>query len=232
MEKQIWDLDFNSDEEEITASLQELAQKQIGITERLSEKYAVSINYALQLLGFKQQQKILKEQRKGNRELAKYTLWLALATIGLALITAVIGLATTYYSYKTEKLADAKNSAQFLITFNSQLRNGSHSYSDLIYTIATEQKLNNFSDEEIDNYLVQWDLIDDLVQKGLVEQGSAYDMFSYDVEAAYCSPYIKKFVSEVRDASSADDNDYTGFTDLADKFLTQDSGVLCKPNQY
>ena len=96
MEKRIWDLNFDSDEAEIMQKLKELITSRVNNTEHQNERDDVSINYALQLLNLKQQQKLVQEQKNGNHELVKSTKWLAYATIGLAIITAIIGLASLF----------------------------------------------------------------------------------------------------------------------------------------
>ena len=93
LEKKVWSLNFHSDEEEIAGILRDLASERFNNGDWSFETTTLSVNYAIQLLNLKQQQKLVQEQRKGSQELVTSTRWLAYATIALAAITAIIGLA-------------------------------------------------------------------------------------------------------------------------------------------
>jgi hypothetical protein len=150
-----------------------------------------------------------------------------------------VAVGTAYYTGKQanalqEQIQDSgkQQSASFVLDINTQLRDGSSSYSNIIGALANGSSINGFSTEEIDNYLVTWELVDDLVQNGVIDKNTAYDAFSYDVEAAYCSPYIKKYILATRasDLASGGSQDYGGFTNLARIFLTEDGNQPCSAN--
>ncbi len=152
----------------------------------------------------------------------------------IALLSLVVAIWTAYFTNAQVKLvqeqvqiSERQASATFLIDLNNQLRNGSSSYSDIIYALATGQSLKAFSDEKKDNYLVMWDLIDSLVEYKIIDSDSAYDAFSYDVEQAYCSPDIRTFILSVRKQDATNAADYGGFTNLGRQFLLIDGNKPC-----
>jgi hypothetical protein len=93
LEMRVWSLDFHSSEEEIAEVLRALTSERFNNGDWSYVTTTLSVNYAIQLLNLKQQQKLVQEQRRGSDELVTSTKWLAYATIALAVITAIIGLA-------------------------------------------------------------------------------------------------------------------------------------------
>ena len=156
-------------------------------------------------------------------------------------IIVIIGLPIALYQIHQTKVAEQESeliqntseqtaSASFMVEFNNELRNASPSYSSLINAIATNKPIfapkGTFTNENVDNYLVMWELLDRLTFENLINAPMAYDAFSYDVEAAYCSPEIKTYVLQSR-KEDQNQAEYGGFTDLAREYLHDDQNKPC-----
>ncbi|MGC9610607.1 MAG: hypothetical protein ABSE68_00025 [Minisyncoccia bacterium] len=85
--------DVNSSEEEIVT----FCQQEAGGNPGVGVGHEMRLNYGLNLLAHKQQQKLLANQDNSNRNLIFWTKILALTTIGLAMVTAILA-GITYQS--------------------------------------------------------------------------------------------------------------------------------------
>jgi hypothetical protein len=47
-------------------------------------------------------------------------------------------------------------------------------------------------------YLLEWELLSNLDEEGLISSGMVYDAFSYDIEKAYCSREVASYVADLR----------------------------------
>ncbi len=165
---------------------------------------------------------------------------LSLLVAGLLFVaTAIIALYTGQQAIVLQKqIQNSQNqqSATFMIDFNSQLRNGIDSYSGLISAIANDQPIlygpkAKFTDEKVDDYLMMWGLLDDVVDKNLITDEMASDAFSYDVEKAYCNPDIKKYVQESQAEEGGPNSGIDGgFTNIAREFIREDDQPFCSEN--
>lgn len=93
MTEQLKDINVNLTEEQLI----EFAEKATWDINLTSEKRALYVAYAMDLLKFKQQKELLADQVKfnekmigTNKDLVKYTKYLVFATWGLAIVTLII----------------------------------------------------------------------------------------------------------------------------------------------
>jgi len=136
-------------------------------------------------------------------------------------ITQIVLFIFAIIQFRTFLQQDRSNtyqhSAQFMLDFNKQLR-GKDGYQQLIEDIAVDSPiLRRHSMAEIDNYLVLWELLDDVYRNKLIESEGLYAAFSYDIQKAYNNKEIKGYIIQVR----KDENDstlYSGFEHLASLF--------------
>lgn len=154
----------------------------------------------------------------------------------IAILSLTVAIWSSWNTAQQTKLIQEQSNAStkqastaFVINLNNELRNGSNSYSSVINAITNGYSLQGFSNQEIDNYLVIWELIDHALENGVLDDSSAYDAFSFDVEHAYCSPFIKSFVLVARKRDE-EPEEYGGFTNLARNFLIEDGGKPCSPD--
>ena len=165
----------------------------------------------------------------------------------ISLIVAILSfMATAIVAFCTEQQVNTlqkqiqnshdQQSATFMIDFNNQLRNGADSYSGLISAISNNEPIlygpgAKFMNEKVDDYLMMWALLDEVVDKNLITPEMASDAFSYDVEKAYCNPDIKKYVQEVQAKAGGPDSEIDGgFTDIAREFIRNDDQPFCSEN--
>jgi hypothetical protein len=229
-EKEIWEFNFDSDDNEIVSLLQRLMRERVGITERLGERKDISINYAMQLLAFKQQQKLFNEQRDGNRGLVRSTKWLVYATMLLAIITAL----TVYFTYRTYELSNTANSIEYTLKMQDELNSNQFkgiedtiNYGDQnTQLISTQPNKVLFTQSDIENYIDDLDTIGSLVKEDVIFQQTAYDAFSIQVEMAWCNKDVQGVIAKDRtndkSASSLSDPIYSDFEYLAKIFLAKD----------
>jgi len=116
-------------------------------------------------------------------------------------------------------------SARLIVEFNNQLRNNDHNYSKIIDAIGNNDPLlkpmGKFTEGQIDNYLVEWELINNFYDHSLISQETLYDAFAYDIEKAYCNREIRQYMAKVRRNENNADM-YGGFEEISKKFLAID----------
>ncbi len=124
-------------------------------------------------------------------------------------------------------------SASVLMEFNSQLRNSSTSYSNILAVIDFGAPLmapkGGYRNEQINNYLAMWEMLGQFVVHGAVPQDMAYGMFYRDVEETYCNTEIKDFIVRNR-TEHKNPLEHNGFVTLAQSFLKTDPSALCSPD--
>jgi hypothetical protein len=110
-------------------------------------------------------------------------------------------------------------SASLMFQINKEVRSGvnSHIVADIDAAKPIFKPAGQYSLEEVDNYLMNWELLAKAYEHGLVNTDMLYDAFSYDIEKAWSNPEIQKFVMDARDAERNEDI-YGGFEELATKF--------------
>ena len=156
-----------------------------------------------------------------------------LAAIGSITSLLIAAWALYYTGMQTNLLGKQldesrkQEAAQLVLNINNELRNKENPRSKIVAALADGKSLQGFSDEQIDSYLMMWELVDSLMERNLIDHDSAYDVFSYDVERAYCSAYIRDYVRTVRSESAMDAADYGGFTNLGRTFLIEDGDDPC-----
>jgi hypothetical protein len=77
-----------------------------------------------------------------------------------------------------------------------------------------KQKGGAFSDADLDDYLVMFELLDNAYKHHLITQDMVYDAFSYDLEKAYENKEIQEFIKSVGQQEH-EVSDYEGFEALA-----------------
>jgi hypothetical protein len=117
-------------------------------------------------------------------------------------------------------------SAKLMIEFNNQLRNGQSNYSDFLEAVDNDNPIlktsgGKFSDIQIDNFLVEWELLEQMREKHLISEDMLYDAFSYEVEATWNHKDIQTFIRDARKQDNSPDL-YSGFQDLAQHFTAED----------
>ncbi len=146
----------------------------------------------------------------------------------------IIILVPMLYFHKGEASSGATNSvaqsASVLMEFNSQLRNSSTSYSNILAVIDFGAPLmapkGGYRSEQINNFLAMWEMLGQFVIHGAVPQDMAYNMFYRDVEETYCYPEVKDFIVRSR-TEHKNPLEHQGFVTLAQSFLKMDPNKLC-----
>jgi hypothetical protein len=161
-----------------------------------------------------------------------------------ASVTALLlVIATIFIAIYTHQQADilkeqiqnstSQESATFMIDFNNQLRNGPSSYSKIIHALDSNQPIlygqkAQFTSETVDDYLMMWELVGNMMQNHVIASNMAYDAFSYDVENAYCNPDIKKYIQTAQAENGGPSGGlYASFDNLARGFLQIDNNQPC-----
>ena len=177
----------------------------------------------------------LKITEKGERLLSIFH-YLEVSKEWAPLFISLLALVFSIYFSISNTMSETRlNSANFMVEFNSQLRNGKNSYSKLIYAIdgnnfSLEELNANFSTEYLDNYLMMWELLDNAMEHKLIAEDMAYDAFSYDIEKAYCNSTVKKYIQESRVTDVNNSDLYGGFTTLARRFMALEQHPFCQIN--
>jgi len=121
-------------------------------------------------------------------------------------------------------------SAKLMIDFNDQLRNNQNNYTEFLDAVDNGKPLmkpkGKFSDVQIDNFLVEWELLNEMRENKLISEEMLSDAFSYEVEATWCNKDIQKFITAARKEDNSPDL-YVGVEELANYFLKQDK-TSCK----
>jgi len=143
----------------------------------------------------------------------------------LTVIAMLIGGGFALYQFHVSNQIE---SARLMIDFNNQLRNGEHSYSKLIAAIGNNKPIiepnGEYTEIDIDNYLVMWELLNNIYENRLITEDMLYDAFSYDIEKTYCNKEIQQYISRTRKEG---EDLYMGFRDLANNILKADK-TSCK----
>jgi hypothetical protein len=137
-------------------------------------------------------------------------------------IVAIVGVILGLIQFKHVKEIE---SARLIVDFNNQLRNNDHNYSKIIDAIGNNDPLlkpqGKFTEVQIDNYLVEWELINNFYAHGLVSEETLYDAFAYDIEKAYCNKEIRQYIVKVKKDEKSSDM-FGGFEEISKKFLSMD----------
>lgn len=137
-------------------------------------------------------------------------------------IVAIVGVIIAVLNFWHLKKIE---SARLVIEFDKSLKSGP-TYSKILDTIADEKPLlrengGKFSVADIDRYLGELELINNFYDHGLISEEMLYDIFSYDIEKAYCNQEIQQYLHKVRTAEKQPDL-FLGFEQLSKKLLALD----------
>jgi hypothetical protein len=92
--------------------------------------------------------------------------------------------------------------------------------SSLVYAIAIKQNPllvkngGKFTDEQVDNYLIKYELLYNAYQNKLISYNDLDTAFGFDIEMTAGNSEVKKFISDVRSEYN-DHQIYMGFTKLS-----------------
>lgn len=138
--------------------------------------------------------------------------WVAVSQIGanLATVGALLLVASQLQaSRRTE-------SAALMFQINEQVRAGTTSH--LVAAIDADEPIfepsGKFTVEDVDNYLMNWELLAEAYDNGLIDGDMAYDAFSYDIGKAWRNAEIHKFIMDARQTQGTPDL-YGGVEELA-----------------
>jgi hypothetical protein len=125
-------------------------------------------------------------------------------------------------------------SAKLMLDFNNQLRNNQNNYTDFLDAVISDRPIvkpkGKFSDIQIDNFLVEWELLNQMRENKLISEDMSYDAFAYEVEATWCNKDINKFINDGRKENNSPDL-YGGFEELANHYLKKDKMSCEKINK-
>ncbi len=199
------------------------------------------LKYITNLLNLKNQKELFKTQNNfninilsENKKLVNWTKGLAVAT--MLLVVATMSMAFSSFQQANELSIQIKatytiEASSLMLDFNKELRSGI--YLNLADDIANnvplfKQKGGKYSEAEIDNYLLIWEMLNNVYEQKLITHDMLYDTFSYDLENAYCNSEIKNFIQQARkDSVPADAGLYGGFSQLASQFVVEDKMTNC-----
>lgn len=162
--------------------------------------------------------------------------WLAIA----AFVVAFLTLAATLYGIKTQldslttqlKQQATLASAQYVLDMSANL-NSPH-YAAIMaaiedHTHTYSLRKAGFTDDQIEDYMGEFETIGDLYRDNVISFQMAYDEFSYDTEKAYCNVDVQSDImrdQQEAGASTGTDAFWSGFQGMAIAFLKQD-GYTC-----
>lgn len=112
-------------------------------------------------------------------------------------IVLIIGVIIALVQLNTSKNIE---SAKLMIDFNNQLRNNQNNYKNIIASIYAEAPLikpkGKYTEIDIDSFLLEWELLNQLRENRLISEDMAYDAFSYDVVSTWHNKEIKQYVAD------------------------------------
>ena len=115
------------------------------------------------------------------------------------------------------QIRDVRNmqSAQMMLEFNNDLNNQIN--AQIITTIEDDQPIflkngGKFTSTDIDKYLTNYELLNNIYEAGLITDDMLYNAFSYDVVKTYKNKEIKDYLFEIR---KKDKLFFAGFERLA-----------------
>ncbi len=133
-------------------------------------------------------------------------------------ITNMILIAGVFVALWQLKYSTTIDSARLMIDFNNQLRNCEHNYCKILNAIDNDLPLlkpkGEFNDIDIDNFLVEWELLNQLREKRLISDDMSYDAFSYEVERTWRNKEIQNYIAQNRQKDK-DPSLYVGVQELA-----------------
>ena len=194
-----------------------------GVNAEISTSQANQARRLLEIMGQKEslesqrleQKELIDNQRIESRKLI-HTNW---ALVFVTLIIGIVSILVTLYISQIQINNDSKKeSATLMFQLSDEFRNSEN--SSIVYAIAIGQKPlliangGKFTDEQLDNYLIRYELLYNAYQDGLISYDDLDTAFGYDVGAANQNLEVQKFISDVRKESN-DSRIYRGFSTLA-----------------
>ncbi|MCX6757795.1 MAG: hypothetical protein NTZ44_02875 [Candidatus Nomurabacteria bacterium] len=142
------------------------------------------------------------------------------ALVGVTLLIGIVSMSIMLYVSHVQRSNDLKKeSAALMFQLSNEFRNDKNSH--LVYTIADNkepiliQNGGEFTEEQLDNYLVRYELIYNAYKNNLISFDDLNIAFAFDIEMAYNNKEIQKMISIVR-TQYKDDSIYGGFTKLGE----------------
>jgi hypothetical protein len=221
------------------------AEKHIGIAQNLS---LLNVAESLQLLQLQ-----LEETSKENRETisasvsslsgiikgyadtaSKQALGSAWLSVALIFATVILALFTGFQGWEIlgqRNDAQKVSSANLAFQFDQKLNQGIElQISDAIEASGTPilQPKGKFSQDQLEQWLGDYDTIGELYAEGLINDRIAYDLFSYDALLAYQNPEITNYLKTMRNGEH-DQTLYDKFDYFAKVFLNRENFGTTKP---
>jgi hypothetical protein len=158
----------------------------------------------------------------GNSMKLKDIHWIPLTQLVVNLVT-IAGFVVVLYQLENNRKKDyeqrSSQSVQLMFQINEHVRSGTS--SRLVAAINSGAPIfepkGKFTDEDVDNYLMNWELLAVAYDHSVINRGMLYDAFSYDISAAWKNPEIQKFIKDTRKQSGESDL-YGGVEELATRF--------------
>ena len=137
-------------------------------------------------------------------------------------IILILGVIIALFQLNTNKNIE---SAKLMIEFNNQLRNSQFNYAKYLFAVDNNLPMlkpkGSFTNIQLDNFLVEWELLNLMRERNLIDDKMAYNAFAYEVEATWCNKDIQKFIMDSRKTDDSPDL-YGGFEELAKYYLKKD----------
>lgn len=168
---------------------------------------------ALAELQIRQQKAMLKTQREESAKLMKVN-W---ALVGVTLLIGIATMAVTLYIARSQSNDELKKeSATLMLQFYNGFRDRDN--SPLVYAVAINKPLlvqngGKFTEEQLDNYLVKYEILYNAYANNLISEDDLNTAFGFDIEKASKNAEIQTFISNVRKENN-DPGLYNGFAQL------------------
>jgi len=159
--------------------------------------------------------KLLSHLRRGWK-------WLGDNSTSLGGLAAIVTVPGIILALATLRHQSAIDSANLTIKFDKQLRSGKS--LEVLNAIDAGEKIDGNGDlraADIDNYLIKYEMLDDMLESKLITYNLAYDAFSYDIEGAYCNKEVGEYIKNAQ-KENGDQGLYGGFLSLATKLAKSD----------
>src|ERR1035437_8640759 len=117
-------------------------------------------------------------------------------------VASVVVIAGVIFSVLQLKHSAEIESARLILDFNNQLRTNGNNYSKILYAIDNNLPLlqpnGEFSSLDIYSFLLEWELLDQLFRRKLIQEDMAYQAFYNDVAKTWGNVEIQEFIKEAR----------------------------------
>jgi hypothetical protein len=179
----------------------------------------------------------LPDKKKSHRhQLDRIALVIAFLTLiaSLMMIWVQLTTANQQIGVQNQQLTQQGkvDSAKFALDLDSELN--SSQYTAIMTAIENHPHTYSplaagFRDNQLEEYMGEFDTIGNLYRDGIIAPQMAYDEFSYDAEKTYCNVDVRNDITRDRQESklaTGTDAFWSGFQSMAVIFLNQD-GYTC-----